>query len=146
MQQKKEFIKKPEYPGGKAALKKYIHDNLRYPNDALEAKIQGVVAVSYEVDDDGNVVSSKIITGLYPSCDEEALRLVNSLKYCPVRNRGLRIKSTFKINIFFRIDKTEKQLLETINIQYTYVTTPKKDSDNNDDKMKGEVYSYSITF
>ena len=68
----KRFIHKPEYPGGKTAMMNFIKEQLQYPKDAMEQKIEGIVRVWYQVDDNGHVVDTKIVQGLFPSCDEEA--------------------------------------------------------------------------
>ena len=134
----KRFIKKPEYPGGKAALLKYIKDNLQYPKDAMEQKIEGTVRVWYEVDDNGHVVDSKIIQPLFPSCDKEALRLVNSLLYSRPKNIHLRVKTSFTINIRFRMKEAEQQL----TLHYTQADPPKPTKPTS----HSETYTYTIHF
>ena len=60
----KRFIHKPEYPGGKTAMMNFIREHLQYPKDAREQKIEGTVRVWYAVDDNGNVVDTKIVQSL----------------------------------------------------------------------------------
>ncbi|MBR6878677.1 MAG: energy transducer TonB [Bacteroidales bacterium] len=134
----KRFIKRPEYPGGKSALLKYISDNLQYPKDAMEQKIEGTVRVWYEVDDNGNVVDSRIIQPLFPSCDKEALRLVSTLKYSRPKNMHLRVKTSFTISIRFRL----KQAAQQVTIQYTQAnpTKPAKPA------SPTETYTYTINY
>ena len=134
----KRFIKRPEYPGGKSALLKYISDNLQYPKDAMEQKIEGTVRVWYEVDDNGNVVDSRIIQPLFPSCDKEALRLVSTLKYSRPKNMHLRVKTSFTISIRFRL----KQAAQQVTIQYTQAnpTKPAKPT------SPTETYTYTINY
>ena len=132
----KRFIQKPEYPGGKTALMKFIKEQLQYPKDALEQKIEGTVRVWYQVDDNGHVVDTKIVQGLFPSCDEEAIRIVKLLKYSRPKNMNLRVKTAFHINIHFRMkDATQK-----VTLQYTQVSTPPKQ----DPKSSQNVYTYTI--
>lgn len=131
----KHFIQRPEYPGGKSALQKYLHENLRYPKEALEQKIEGVVRVWYEVDN-GDVVDCKVEKSLSPSCDEEAIRLVKSLKYSRPKNRHLRVKSSFHININFRL----KEAAQQVTLQYTQVQTPAK----KEPSKTQNVYTYTI--
>ena len=134
----KRFIKRPEYPGGKSALLKYISDNLQYPKDAMEQKIEGTVRVWYEVDDNGDVVDSRIIQSLFPSCDKEALRLVSTLKYSRPKNMHLRVKTSFTISIRFRL----KQAAQQVTIQYTQAnpTKPAKPT------SPTETYTYTINY
>lgn len=134
----KRFIKRPEYPGGKSALLKYISDNLQYPKDAMEQKIEGTVRVWYEVDDNGNVVDSRIIQPLFPSCDKEALRLVSTLKYSRPKNMHLRVKTSFTISIRFRLKKAAQQ----VTIQYTQANPTKHAKP----ASPTETYTYTINY
>ena len=132
----KRFIKRPEYPGGKAALEQYIQDHLQYPKDAIEQKVEGTVRVWYEVSDTGEVVDAKIVKPLFPSCDKEALRLVQSLKYSRPKNLNLRVKSSFHININFKLKEVTQQLTYT----YTQTSSPSPTKK----KEPQEVYTYTI--
>jgi len=66
----------PEFPGGDAALFKFMSENVRYPATAHEKSIQGKVLVSFVVDKTGKVVDPKIVRGVDPSLDKEAIRVV----------------------------------------------------------------------
>lgn len=131
----KKFLHNPEYPGGKNALFKYIADNLRYPDDALENNIEGIVGVAYEVDNEGIVTQATVRQSLSPSCDKEALRLVKSLRYSRPKNIKLRVKSKFNINIIFKIKPGP-------SIVYTEVPSAPKD----EKKSTGNTNSYTIEF
>lgn len=137
-QKEKRFIQRPEYPGGKTALTKYIQEHLQYPKDAMEQKIEGTVRVWYEVNDNGEVVDAKIIQPLFPSCDEEALRLVRSLQYGRPKNWHLRVKSSFSINIKFRLKEAARQ----VTIQYSQAEKPKTTTPS----TAHETYTYTIHF
>jgi len=79
----------PQYPGGNAALNKYISDNLIIPASAKENGIAGTVYVSYVVMADGNVNETKVVRGRDPNLDKEALRVVNSIMgYKPGKQKG----------------------------------------------------------
>ena len=132
----KRFIHKPEYPGGKTAMMNFIREHLQYPKDAIEQKIEGFVRVWYQVDDNGNVVDTKIVQGLFPSCDEEAIRIVKLLKYNRPKNMNLRVKSAFHINIHFRL----KEAQQKITLQYTQVSIPQK----KENPSNQNVYTYTI--
>ena len=139
-QKEKKFIQRPEYPGGKTALLQYIQEHLQYPKDAMEQKIEGNVRVWYEVNDNGEVVDAKIIQPLFPSCDEEALRLVRSLQYGRPKNWHLRVKTAFTINIRFRLKEAERQ----VTIQYSQAA-PKKPAKPSQPTAT-ETYTYTINF
>lgn len=137
-QKEKQFIHRPEYPGGKTALTQYIKEHLQYPKDALEQKIEGSVRVWYEVNDYGEVVDAKIIQPLFPSCDEEALRLVRSFQYGRPKNRHLRVKTSFTISIHFRLKEAARQ----VTIHYSQAEKPKPASPS----TPHETYTYTINF
>ena len=101
---KKHFLEKPQYPGGQKALREFVNAHLQYPEDALQQRIEGVVTVAYMVSDDGEIVNPTIVKGLCPSCNAEAIRIVNLLKYGKAFNRGVRLKVNNKINIHFRTE------------------------------------------
>lgn len=136
------FLKIPEYPGGKQALQEFINMNLRYPEDALQQRIEGVVSVAYDVDDNGMVISSKIIKGLSPSCNEEALRVVNLLQYGKAFNHGIRVKSTKKVNIYFRLSNRNPD--KTLQISYSLTETSKEPQNEPQKKDEPIHYSYTI--
>lgn len=135
----KRFLQMPEYPGGKKALREFIASELRYPQDAMDQNIQGTVAVAYEVNDEGRVENIRVVKGLFPSCDEEAVRLVGLLRYGKAFNHGVRLKANQKLNIHFRLRKVEKK---TFQLQYSCKNTQKSEKENN--KRSSNGYTYSI--
>jgi TonB family protein len=102
---KKQFLHLPEYPGGSTAMKEFVNGNLRYPDEALQAKVEGAVIVEYDVYDDGSVRNLHILKGLGYGCDEEAMRVVGMLRFEKVKNRGARVKVTKKTRLNFRYPK-----------------------------------------
>ena len=100
---KKKFLKKQYYPGGQKALDKFIKGHLKYPEEALENKIEGSVQVAYDVNPKGKVFNAKVIRSLGYGCDEEAIRVVNLLKYSDARQRGVNVKLSTKIIIHFKL-------------------------------------------
>ena len=100
---KKRFLNLPKYIGGSEAFRKFIAENLRYPETALEAKIEGSVIVEYDISDDGLVYNPHVLKSLGFGCDEEALRLISLLRFEKVKNRGVRVRMTTKTTIHFRL-------------------------------------------
>lgn len=137
----KQFLEKPQYPGGTKALREFIKSHLQYPEDAMEQRIEGVVTVAYQVSDEGEVENPTVIKGLYPSCDAEAVRLVKLLKYGKAHNRGVRLKSNCKVNIKFKLAPTEP-----VKMAVSYTATPSKPKTKKQPRPKGESISYTITF
>ena len=112
----KKFIKKATYPGGQIALKQFIKSNLVYPQEALIAKIEGDVMLKFKINSKGDVIEAKVMKGLGYGCDQEALRLVKILKYPKAINRKIRVTTSKKIKIKFRLPKENKTI-----IKYTIV-------------------------
>ena len=100
---KKKFIQKSEYPGGIEGLRSFIKNNLKYPQKALENKIEGNVLVKYKVNSIGEIFNIQIIQGLGFGCDEEAIRIIKKLKYPKLLNRKIKVTTNKKISIKFRL-------------------------------------------
>lgn len=131
------FIKSPKYPGGKKALDDFIKSNLKYPEEALENKIEGTVSVEYDVDVFGNVILAKVKHGIGYGCDEEAIRLTKLLKYEKKMYKGMRVTFHQKINIHFRLTTASKPVPAEQKIVYSYVAA-------DDSKKKSSGYTIKI--
>ena len=59
-------------------MNKFLKKNLQYPKDALQNKIEGIVKISAQLDNAGNLHSIKLVHSIYPSIDAEAIRLVKN--------------------------------------------------------------------
>ena len=135
----KHFLEKPQYPGGQKALREFVNAHLQYPEDAMQQRIEGVVTVAYMVSDDGEIVNPTIVKGLCPSCNAEAIRIVNLLKYGKASNRGVRLKVNNKLNIHFKLSPAPTQ--STIS----YTLQPSKPKSNNSKSQPASSgYQYSI--
>jgi TonB family protein len=133
-QHKKGFLKVPGYTGGSKTFKEFIASNLQYPKEAMEAGVEGGVVVEYEINDNGEVVSPRVLKGLGYGCDEEAIRLVRMLSFEKVKNRGVRVKVTTKVKIMFK--------LPTVSINYF---VPEKNVPQKKNSGSGS-YEYTINF
>ena len=94
----------PEFPGGSFALRKYLVENMRYPQDALDRGITGKCYVSFVVDTNGVCTDFKVIKGVpdCPSCDQEAFRLVRLMpKWKPGLRNGIPTPMLYRIPISF---------------------------------------------
>lgn len=149
-----QFIKKPIYPGGLKAMREFIKSVMKYPAEALEAKVEGTVYLKYEVGHKGKIGNVRIVSGIGHGCDEEAKRIVSLFKFqIPKNPRKLRIKFNKSIRINFRLPKTKptpKKIVKKVKaptakpkINYTVVTTPKRTAAP---KPKKSGYSYTIKF
>lgn len=98
----------PEYPGGNAAMMKFLSDNMRYPVIAMDNGIQGRVILNFIVNEDGSLSDIQVVRGVDPELDKEAVRLVKSMpKWIPGEEKGEKVKKRFTLPIIFRLDKSE---------------------------------------
>ena len=94
----------PAFPGGDAALLKFIGSNLKYPVIAQENGIQGRVIVSFVIERDGSVADAVVVRGIDPSLDKEALRVVKSMpKWTPGKQRGKPVRVKYTLPVTFRL-------------------------------------------
>ena len=94
----------PLFPGGDAALMKWLGDNITYPAIALEQGIQGRVALRFVVKPDGSVDNIEIVKGLDPSCDQEAVRVVKKMpKWIPGRQNGNAVSVYYSLSVSFKL-------------------------------------------
>lgn len=95
--------KMPELIGGLTS----IMQDIRYPEEARAAGIEGRVTVQFIVNEDGDVEDARIIRGIGYGADEEALRVVEQAKFKPGMQRGEPVKVQYSIPIFFRLQGSE---------------------------------------
>lgn len=93
---------KPSYPGGEDARLKWLNENINYPTAAVDANIQGTVTVGFVVEKDGSISNVKILKGVHPLLDNEALRLVRNMpKWIPGKQNGNAVRAFFNQPIRF---------------------------------------------
>lgn len=92
----------PEFPGGQAKMLEFIATNIKYPPMARESGIQGRVFVNFVVEPDGSVSGVTILRGIGGGCDEEAIRVIQSMpKWTPGRQRGKAVRVSFNLPVRF---------------------------------------------
>ncbi|MDP4209633.1 MAG: energy transducer TonB [Bacteroidota bacterium] len=101
--------KMPEYPGGIEELIKFINNNLKYPQNAIDLKIEGHVFVKFIIDKEGNISKPTILRGIGGGCDEEAIRIVNLFpKWKPGSQNGHLVNVSFTLPINFKLSSKKK--------------------------------------
>ncbi len=147
----KDFVKSAYFEGGRTALDAYVKKELRYPKEALEAKIEGRVSVRYTIDYKGKVTEASIISGIGHGCDEEALRIVRSLTYKLPVDGKIKSKYSRTVHIHFRLPGSPEKLVPTKKVnsvpgqlQVQYVVTPAVSAPPK--KSPPASTSYQITF
>lgn len=94
----------PTFNGGDPAteFRKYIAQNLQYPEIAAENGVSGRVIVQFAVDKTGKVVNAVVVRSVDPALDKEAIRVVmSSPKWTPGKQRGKAVKVLFTFPINF---------------------------------------------
>lgn len=95
---------KPQFPGGDAALLKWVSEHIRYPAMAQENNIQGRVVVQFVVTKTGAVGEVKVVRGKDPDLDKEAVRVVKSLpKFVPGKMNGHAVNVWYTLPIQFKL-------------------------------------------
>jgi len=94
----------PEYPGGMQGLVEFMVQNLKYPEAAKEAGVQGTVMVTFHVEKNGSVSNARIAKGIASSCDNEALRIVNQMeKWTPGKKDGKDVITKLTLPVKFAL-------------------------------------------
>ncbi len=95
---------RPEFPGGEAALFKYLEEHTKYPEPAKENGVTGTVYVQFIIDKDGKVTDVKVVRGVDPYLDKEAVRVVKSMpRWKPASQRGKPVRVIFQVPIRFEL-------------------------------------------
>jgi TonB family protein len=94
----------PSYNGGTEALQKFLEANIRYPEEAKKAGIEGKVYVNFVVNAEGRVMEAKIMRSVSPLLNAEALRLTNSMNdWKPGSQHGEKLSMAVTMPIEFKI-------------------------------------------
>lgn len=96
----------PRFPEGN--VQQYIAWNLHYPEKALKDKVEGKVFVQFVIDTTGKVVEPKVIRGVSPELDAEALRVVSEMPaWKPGMQRGKPVRVSFTLPVIFKLPAPE---------------------------------------
>ena len=94
----------PQFPGGDAALMKFLSSNINYPQVAMENGVQGRVIVQFVVTKNGSVGEVKVIRSVDRDLDKEAIRLCKSLpKFIPGKMNGQAVNVWYTLPITFKL-------------------------------------------
>ena len=96
---------KPSFMGGDAnAFSKWVNERLVYPEIAKENGVSGRVTLQFTVNTDGTVSNIKVLRGVDPSLDKEAVRVVSmSPKWTPGKQRDRAVKVTYTFPVIFQL-------------------------------------------
>ena len=95
----------PIFPGGDAAMMKYLSENVKYPALAIKAQEQGRVVVSFTVEKDGAITNVKVSRSVTPSLDAEAVRVVKAMpKWTPGKQDGQLVRVRYNVPVSFKLN------------------------------------------
>ncbi len=96
--------KMPSFPEGEEARQNFLRKNIKYPKEAKEKGIEGVVYVSFIVNKIGEVIEGKIVRGVHPLLDDEALRVVSLMPiWTPGTQSGKPVLVQFTMPVRFAL-------------------------------------------
>lgn len=100
----------PGFPGGDKAMFEFLGNNLKYPKEAVQKKIQGKVLIELVIDEDGGIRETHILEGLGFGCDEEVTRVVKAMpNWTPGVIGNEVVRSSFVLPVMFSLGaKTSK--------------------------------------
>jgi len=136
-----QFIQKPTYDGGPKAMNEFISRSLKYPPEALEAKMEGTVRLRMRINYKGAVEHVQIITSLGYGCDEEASRVAKLLKFKVPTNRGIKAHFHKTLNFHFRLPSPKAE--ENVQ-QLQYTMTKSNPYQGQQAQEVSKNYSYTI--
>ena len=94
----------PSFPGGQAALMQWLNANIKYPVIAAENGIEGRVIVQFVVSKTGSISDVRVVRGVDPSLDKEAVRVVSNMpNWTPGRQNGTTVNVRFTLPVTFRL-------------------------------------------
>lgn len=94
-----------EFPGGMAAMYKFLNKNQKYPASARRMGVEGKVFVKFIVDKEGAISNIEIMKGINADLDKEAIRLIKLMPpWKPGKQNGRSVKSQFVLPINFKLE------------------------------------------
>ena len=96
--------KMPGFVGGEKARLKFLYDNLKYPSIDKSGGIQGTVYLNFVVNKKGEIKKVKILRGVSPTIDKEAIRVVKAMpNWEPGKQRGKPVNVSYNFRIKFQL-------------------------------------------
>ena len=100
----------PQYPGGFTAMMTYVGQNIKYPAEVIAKGIEGRVLVQFVVNKEGNLQDIKVVKGIDPLIDQEAILVISSMpKWTPGKQKGKAVNVQFIIPLQFQIPQKAQQ-------------------------------------
>ena len=94
----------PKFPGGDAELLKFIAKNVKYPQESQDKGEQGRVICSFVVTKDGTLTNYKVLRGISPALDQEAVRVLQMMpRWTPGTQKGEPVAVKYTVPITFKL-------------------------------------------
>ncbi|WP_321515634.1 TonB family protein [Marinifilum fragile] len=105
--------KMPQFPGGRTALKKFIKESTVYPKIAKENGIKGRVFVTFIITKEGKIGKTRVVRGVDPSLDKEAIRVIKSMPdWTPGMQNGVAVNVSYTFPVNFGAGKEKTEILK----------------------------------
>jgi TonB family protein len=96
----------PTFKGDSTRMQRYIQKQLNYPSGAMRANVEGKVYVRFSVSEKGKIDSLDVLKSIGFGCDEEALRIVKTMrKWTPAKNKNIFVSSHYVVPVIFKLNK-----------------------------------------
>lgn len=93
-----------EFPGGIAAMMKFLNKNIKYPPSARRMGVEGKVFVKFIVDKEGGISNIEVMKGMNADLDKEAVRVIKLMPpWKPGKQNGRAVKSQFVLPVYFKL-------------------------------------------
>ena len=93
-------------PDPRKFLEKWVYQYIKYPAEAVRDGVQGRVMVDFIIDKDGKVTDVKVLKGVSPELDAEAIKVVSaSPKWKPARVKGAKVRTSMTVSVEFRLER-----------------------------------------
>lgn len=93
-----------QFPGGDAAMMRFINSERNYPAESYNAGVQGRVTCSFIIESDGNIANVNIVKGVDPLLNREAVRVIERMpRWTPARIGNMRVPMYYILTVPFRL-------------------------------------------
>lgn len=91
-----------EFRGGKENFAKFLRENIKYPDYAIQNKVNGIIFVHIIINRDGSLQDLKLYKGIEQSCNDEVMRVMKLMpNWIPARKNGVNVRQRLIIPVNF---------------------------------------------
>ncbi len=138
-----------EFDCAQKEMLNFIYSNIKYPQEARDKNLQGIVVCRFIVDKNGNVTTPEIVRSLGGGCDEEVLRVVNSFpQWQPGAQGGKKVNVYYNLPVKFKLEddtpqeETAPEITDNARISGCEDITDKEERNNCSQKLLlTEIYT-----